>query len=79
VDLNRALGWAQEAVRKSPENSSYRNTLGLVYYKHGLIEQAIAVFPGEEESQRPALHLHLAMALYAANMKLRRRWLRSAS
>jgi len=38
--LERALGMAKEAVRQQPENSSYLDTIGWVYFKLGNYEEA---------------------------------------
>jgi tetratricopeptide (TPR) repeat protein len=40
VQLERALQMAKEAVEKQPENSSYLDTIGWVYFKLGRYEEA---------------------------------------
>jgi tetratricopeptide (TPR) repeat protein len=40
-DPNQALPLAQRAVRIAPENSNYRNTLGVVYYRLGQWDAAV--------------------------------------
>lgn len=40
-NLNKALEMAQEAVEQEPENSSYLDTIGWVYYKLGSYEEAL--------------------------------------
>lgn len=40
VQLERALEMAKEAVRQQPENSSYLDTIGWVYFKLGNYEEA---------------------------------------
>jgi Tfp pilus assembly protein PilF len=40
AQLERALQMAKEAVEKQPENSSYLDTIGWVYFKLGRYEQA---------------------------------------
>ncbi|MFQ5797617.1 MAG: tetratricopeptide repeat protein, partial [Bacteroidota bacterium] len=40
IQLERALKMAKEAVRQQPENSSYLDTLGWVYFKLGEYEKA---------------------------------------
>jgi tetratricopeptide (TPR) repeat protein len=43
-DPNQALPLAQKAVRIAPENSNYRNTLGVVYYRLGQWDAAVETF-----------------------------------
>ena len=68
TDLDRALAMAQKAVQQSSENTSFQDTLGLVYYKRGLIESSIGVYQPlvKKYPDNSWFHLHLAMALYAA-------------
>jgi tetratricopeptide (TPR) repeat protein len=40
LDLDRALKMVQKAVDEEPENSSYLDTIGWVYYKLGNYEKA---------------------------------------
>lgn len=68
ADLDRALAMAQKAVQRSPDDSSYLDTLGMVYYKRGLIDESIGVFQPlvRKYPGNASFHLHLAVALYAA-------------
>ena len=42
--LDDAYGWAREAIRRSPEFVSSYNTLGVIYERHGDLQQAARVF-----------------------------------
>jgi Flp pilus assembly protein TadD len=42
--LDDAYGWARAAIRESPEFVSSYNTLGVVYMRHGDLQQAARVF-----------------------------------
>jgi tetratricopeptide (TPR) repeat protein len=71
TDLDRAVALSQRAVQGSPKNASYLDTLGYVYYKHGLIREALDVLEPlvRNNPKNASFHLHLAMALYAASKK----------
>ena len=40
IQLERALAMATEAVRQEPENASYLDTIGWVYYRLGKYDEA---------------------------------------
>jgi Flp pilus assembly protein TadD len=42
--LDDAYGWAREAIRRSPQFISSYNTLGIIYERHGDLQQAARVF-----------------------------------
>jgi len=42
--LDDAYGWARAAIRESPEFVSSYNTLGVIYMRHGDLQQAARVF-----------------------------------
>jgi tetratricopeptide (TPR) repeat protein len=71
VDLDRALTMAQQAVERMPGQPGCLDTLGMVYHKRGLSDEAIRIFQGlvKNDPGNPSLHLHLAMALYAARQR----------
>lgn len=63
-DLDRALALAQRARELLPNVSSISDTLGWIYLKKGLADQAIAIFSVlvEQEPAHSTFHYHLAMA-----------------
>jgi Tfp pilus assembly protein PilF len=50
-DSAQGLAMAEKAVRLEPENVSYRNTLGVAYYRAGRYNDAINVLRSDIESQ----------------------------
>jgi Flp pilus assembly protein TadD len=71
VDLDRALGLAQRALQRAPNDPNISDTLGLIYIRKKLTGPAVEILrdlvtraPGN-----PSFHLHLAMALYDAGDK----------
>lgn len=64
-DLNEALRLAQIAKDKFPEDPRIADTLGYVYLKKGLIQNALAQFQLaiEKLPQEPSINYHLALAL----------------
>lgn len=71
VDLDRAIALAQGAVQRAPSNAGYGDTLGYVYYKHGLLRESRAILEplAKNNPKNPAFHIHLAMTLYALGRK----------
>ena len=71
VDLDRAMAMAQGAVQRAPSNLNYSDTLGYVYFKHGLLRESRTTLEplAKTHPQNPAFHLHLAMTLYALGRK----------
>ena len=81
VDLDRALGLAQRALQRSPNDPNISDTLGLIYIRKKLTGPAVALLRDlvTRAPENPSFHLHLAMALYDAGQKqLAKRELESA-
>jgi tetratricopeptide (TPR) repeat protein len=75
IELERALHMAREAVEKQPENSSYLDTIGWVYFKLGKYEEALK-YIGKAVALRDAvgengatLNDHLGDVYYMLNDK----------
>jgi len=64
--LNEALELAQKAKEKLPDNPNIMDTLGLVYFKKGLYDNAIAEFndAAEKLPDNATVRFHLGMAYY---------------
>ena len=64
-DLNEALQLAQIAKDKFPEDPRIADTLGFVYLKKGLFENALGQFQLaiEKLSEEPSINYHMALAL----------------
>ncbi len=65
VDLDQALTMAQRAVQKVPASLDMADTLGWVYIKKNLSEDAIRVFRDlvQKDPNKAAFHYHYGMAL----------------
>lgn len=65
VDLDQALTMAQRAVQKVPASNAMADTLGWVYIKKNLSEDAIRVFRDlvQKEPNKAEFHYHYGMAL----------------
>jgi tetratricopeptide (TPR) repeat protein len=65
-DLDKALGFAQQALRKTPDQPGFADTMGCIYLKKGLKDSAIQVFDNlvRQYPKQPAFHYHLGMALF---------------
>ncbi len=65
VDLDQALTMAQRAVQKVPSSPDMADTLGWVYIKKNLSEDAIRVFKDlvQKEPNNAEYHYHYGMAL----------------
>ena len=65
-DVNEALVFARKAKEKLPNDPNVMDTLGLVYYKKGFYDNAIAEFRGSLEKipENATVHYHLGMAYY---------------
>jgi tetratricopeptide (TPR) repeat protein len=55
-DPNKALPLAQKAVRIVPENSLYRNTLGVVYYRLGQWDAAVETLQHSLQNSKNEAH-----------------------
>jgi tetratricopeptide (TPR) repeat protein len=71
VDLDQALGYAQHALQRSPQDPNISDTLGLIYIRKKLTSQAVQVLRDlvTRVPDNPSFHLHLGMALYDAGEK----------
>lgn len=65
IDLDQALTMAQRARQKAPNSPEIADTLGWIYIKKNLSEDAIRVFHDlvEKDPENPTFHYHFAMAL----------------
>jgi tetratricopeptide (TPR) repeat protein len=65
VDLDQALTMAQRAVQKAPASLDLNDTLGWVYIKKNLSENAVHIFSDlvQKDPNNPTFHYHYAMAL----------------
>lgn len=66
TELDMALTYAERAKQKLPSNIDVADTLGLIYIKKNLSDQAIGVFNDivKKDPNRSIFHYHLAMAYY---------------
>jgi tetratricopeptide (TPR) repeat protein len=64
-DLNQALTYAQRAKQRLPEHAEINDTLGWIYLKKNLTDEAIDTFKTlvVKVPQSPTYHYHYAMAL----------------
>jgi len=74
-DLDQALTYAQRAKQQLPSNNEVADTLGLIYIKKNLSDDAIKIFRDllVKESNRVEWRYHLAMALFQKGDKLEAR------
>jgi len=65
VDLDQALTMAQRALQKVPSSAEIADTLGWIYIKKNLSDDAVRVFKGlsEKDPSNPTFHYHFGMAL----------------
>ena len=74
-DLDRALLMAQRATQKAPDRPEIADTLGMIYLKKSLTDEALRVFTelvGKDPGSA-TFRLHLAQALYQKGNKLEAR------
>ena len=71
VDLDQALGLVQRALRHSPNDAAFSDTLGLIYIRKKLTGQALQIFQDlvARAPDNPSFHMHFGMALYDAGEK----------
>jgi tetratricopeptide (TPR) repeat protein len=64
-DLEEALGMARRAQQKNPNSAEIADTLGWIYIRKHLSEEAVQVFQKlvVQEPDNPIFHLHYGMAL----------------
>jgi serine/threonine protein kinase/WD40 repeat protein len=81
LDPARGLAMAEKAVRLEPGNASYRNTLGVAYYRAGRYNDAIAVLCSNIEAEEDTVlgcdFCFLAMSHQRLGDRLRAREYRS--
>ena len=65
VDLDQALTMAQRAVQKVPNSTEMADTLGWIYIKKNLSDDAVRVFQDlvQKDPNNPTFHYHYGMAL----------------
>jgi tetratricopeptide (TPR) repeat protein len=65
VDLEEAMGMAQRARQKAPNSPEIADTLGWIYIKKNLSEEAVRVFQDlvTKQPDSPTFHYHYGMAL----------------
>ncbi len=66
VDLDQALSYAQRAKQRVPQNADISDTLGWIYIKKNLSDDAVRIFRDlvKEKPANATYHYHLAMALF---------------
>lgn len=66
ADLDAAMSYAQRAKQKAPHEPDISDTLGWIYIKKNLSDEAVHVFRDlvKERPTNPSYHYHLAMALF---------------
>jgi tetratricopeptide (TPR) repeat protein len=64
-NLDQALGFAQRALQRVPEQPSFSDTVGCIYLKKGLKDSAVQVFGNlvRKYPKLPSFRYHLGMAL----------------
>jgi tetratricopeptide (TPR) repeat protein len=72
-DLNQALTFAQRANQKLPQAYEIADTLGWIYLKKNLPDNALELFKNNVSKvpTNPTYRYHLAMALYQKGDKAR--------
>ena len=72
VDLDQALTYAQRAKQKLPNNADVADTLGWVYIKKNLSDDAIKIFRDllQNKPDHVTWRYHLAIALFQKGDKL---------
>ena len=65
-DLDQALTYAQRARQQLPNNADVADTLGWIYIRKNLSDNAVSIFKDLTKKYRenPTYHYHLGMALY---------------
>lgn len=63
-DLDQALTLAQRAKQQAPNNDDISDTMGLIYIKKNLTDNAISIFSDlvKRQPRNPLYHYHLGMA-----------------
>ena len=70
-DLDLAMKYAQKAKQKAPESNDISDTLGWVYVKKQLNDEAISVYRDllKRSPKNATYHYHLGYALYQKGNK----------
>ena len=70
-DINEALGFAQKAKERLPDDPNVMDTLGWIYYKKGLYDNAIREFADSlgKIPENAVVHYHLGLAFYKKGNK----------
>jgi len=70
-DLDLAMKFAQKAKQKEPNSDDISDTMGLIYVKKQLNDNAISVFRdlAKRQPKNPLYHYHLGYALYQKGHK----------
>jgi len=70
-DIDVALGYAQSAKEKLPEDPGVMDTIGLVYYKKQMYDKAIREFTGSLEKlpENAMVHFHLGLTYHKKGEK----------
>ena len=65
VDLDGAVSMAQRALQKAPASTNIKDTLGWIYIRKNLSDDAVRIFKElvVAEPENPAFHYHYGMAL----------------
>jgi tetratricopeptide (TPR) repeat protein len=65
VDLDEALTMAQRARQKLPDSENIKDTLGWIYIKKNLSDDAVRIFKElvDKDPGNPSFHYHYGMAL----------------
>lgn len=71
-DLDQALALAQRARQKLPQDPNVADTLGWIYIKKNLSDNAVDIFREltKQQPQNPTFHYHLGIALYQKGDRL---------
>jgi tetratricopeptide (TPR) repeat protein len=66
IDLDQAQTMAQRARQRAPNSAEIADTLGWIYIKRNLSEEAVRVFQDlvAKDPKNPKFHYHYGMALY---------------
>jgi tetratricopeptide (TPR) repeat protein len=66
IDLDQAQTMAQRAQQKAPNSPEIADTLGWIYIRRNLSEEAVRLFQDlvAKEPKNPKFHYHYGMALY---------------
>jgi tetratricopeptide (TPR) repeat protein len=75
ANLDEAQALAERAVQKEPANSTFSDTLGLVYLKAGKADHALPILQGvvRKDPDSPTYRLHLARTLIALGQQQKAR------